>query len=82
MYLWDNRADSDTHGKHDRFDAGIDNPLAVVVPKGVVHAYKNVGDLEGLVINCPNQLYAGPGRKEPVDEIRHEDAADSAFQLD
>jgi hypothetical protein len=33
------------------------------------------------VINIPNRLYAGVNRAEPVDEIRHEDAADSRFKL-
>jgi dTDP-4-dehydrorhamnose 3,5-epimerase len=35
-----------------------------------------------VVFNCPNRLYKGPGRKEPVDEIRHEDDAHSRFRLD
>ncbi|MCZ6821417.1 MAG: dTDP-4-dehydrorhamnose 3,5-epimerase family protein [Deltaproteobacteria bacterium] len=82
IYLWDNRLDSGTHGNHDRFDAGEDHPLMVLVPKGVVHAYKNIGAREGMVINCPNRLYAGPGRKQPIDEIRHEDDPDGPFQVD
>jgi dTDP-4-dehydrorhamnose 3,5-epimerase len=82
IYLWDNRLDSKTHRTHDRFEAGEDNPLMVLVPKGVVHAYKNVGEREGMVINCPNRLYGGAGRNEPVDEIRHEDDPDGRFQVD
>ena len=82
IYLWDNREDSKTYRKHDRFEAGEENPLMVLVPKGVVHAYKNVGKTEGMVINCPNRLYAGQDSKEPVDEIRHEDDPDGPFQLD
>ena len=35
--------------------------------------YQNIGDADGIVINCPNRLYSGAGRKEEVDEIRHED---------
>ena len=61
---------------------GAAKPMALVVPTGVVHAYKNVGAEPGLVINCANRLYKGPGRKEPVDEIRHEDHKDSRFRLD
>jgi dTDP-4-dehydrorhamnose 3,5-epimerase len=80
--LWDNRLDSKTHRTHDRFEAGEDSPLMVLVPKGVVHAYKNVGDREGIVINCPNRLYGGAGRNEPVDEIRHEDDPDGRFRVD
>ena len=56
--------------------------MAVVVPIGVVHAYKNVGDESGIVFNAPNRLYKGWGRKEPVDEIRHEDLKDSPYRLD
>ena len=29
-----------------------------------------------------NRLYRGHGKKEPVDEIRHEDKHDSPYQLD
>ena len=65
-----------------RFDGGEENPLFVLVPKGVVHAYKNVGKTDGLVINCPNRLYAGWERKEPVDEIRHEEDDGAPFRLD
>ena len=82
IYLWDNRQHSKTHGNHDRFDAGEDGPLMVLVPKGVVHAYKNVGARDGMVINCPNRLYAGHGRKQPVDEIRHEDDPEGRFRVD
>jgi dTDP-4-dehydrorhamnose 3,5-epimerase len=82
IYLWDNRPASATYQNHDRFEAGEANPLMVLVPRGVVHAYKNVGRHEGMVINCPNRLYAGQDRKEPVDEIRHEDDPDGPFQLD
>jgi dTDP-4-dehydrorhamnose 3,5-epimerase len=52
------------------------------VPPGVVHAYKNIGSEPGLVFNCPNRLYKGPGRKDPVDEIRHEADKDTPFRLD
>lgn len=82
IYLWDNRLDSKTHRTHDRFEAGEDSPLMVLVPRGVVHAYKNVGDREGIVINCPNRLYGGAGRNELVDEIRHEDDPDGRFRVD
>jgi dTDP-4-dehydrorhamnose 3,5-epimerase len=61
---------------------GQDNPSAVLIPAGVVHGYQNVGDVDGIVINCPNRLYAGPGRKEEVDEIRHESDRDSIFKMD
>src|SRR6266446_6229566 len=82
LRLWDNRPDSPTFGRVMTLVVGADNPKAVIVPKGVVHAYQNVGDVDGIVINCPNRLYAGEGRREPVDEIRHEDDANTIFRMD
>jgi dTDP-4-dehydrorhamnose 3,5-epimerase len=60
---------------------GADDPKAVVVPKGVVHAYQNIGEVDGIVINCPNRLYMGQGRGEQVDEIRHEDDPETIFRM-
>lgn len=72
--LWDNRSDSSTFRYVMTLFVGADNPMAVIVPKGVVHAYKNVSRNEkGVVINCPNRLFMGEGKREPIDEIRHED---------
>ncbi|MEZ6118362.1 MAG: dTDP-glucose 4,6-dehydratase [Pirellulaceae bacterium] len=81
LYLWDSRPDSLTYGKCHIETYGEDNPAAVIVPPGVVHAYKNVSDYSGWVFNAPNRLYAGPGKKFPVDEIRHEDQTDSPYQM-
>jgi dTDP-4-dehydrorhamnose 3,5-epimerase len=61
---------------------GEDDPAAVLIPAGVVHGYQNVGDIDGIVINCPNRLYAGAGRKEKVDEIRHENVGETIFTMD
>ncbi len=82
MYLWDNRPGSPTYQIYQTAIVGMDNPMALVVPVGVVHAYRNVGAVPGLVINCANRLYRGHGRKDPVDEIRHEESPDSPFLLD
>ena len=82
LRLWDNRAGSDTYMRVMTLIAGRDNPLAVLVPAGVVHAYRNVGEVPGLVINCPNRLYRGEGRRDPVDEVRHEDDPRSIFSMD
>jgi dTDP-4-dehydrorhamnose 3,5-epimerase len=82
VYLWDNRAESPTYHHYHTLIAGIDKPTAVIVPKGVVHAYKNIGTEPGTVINCPNRLYKGTGRREPIDEIRHESETDSIYKLD
>jgi len=82
LRMWDNRPSSRTFGVVMTLTAGEDHPRAVIVPKGVVHAYQNVGDVEGVVINCPNRLYMGSGRHEMVDEIRHEDDAATVFKMD
>lgn len=81
VYLWDNRRSSPTFGYSQTATAGQDNPQLLIIPAGVVHAYKNVGSEQGIVFNCPNRLYKGPGRREPVDEIRHEDDKGTPFIL-
>jgi dTDP-4-dehydrorhamnose 3,5-epimerase-like enzyme len=82
IYLWDTRGDSPTRGRRMRAAVGESNPQCVIVPPGVVHAYKNVGPSPGWVFNAPNRLYAGPGKRAAVDEIRHEDKPGSPFRLD
>lgn len=82
VVMWDARPDSPTHGVRQVVIAGRDQPAVVIVPPGVVHAYRNISQEEGLVFNAPNRLYAGWGRKEPVDEIRHEDRPDQLYCMD
>lgn len=83
LRLWDNRPDSPTYRNMMTLYVGADNPHAVIIPKGVVHAYKNISKTEkGIVLNFPNRLYMGKGKKEKVDEIRHEDDPDSIFKMD
>ncbi|MBN1395906.1 MAG: dTDP-4-dehydrorhamnose 3,5-epimerase family protein [Pirellulales bacterium] len=82
LYLWDARPLSPTRGRRMRLSAGESNKLSATVPPGVVHAYKNIGSTPGWVFNAPNRLFAGPGRRGPIDEIRHEDHPDNPFRLD
>jgi dTDP-4-dehydrorhamnose 3,5-epimerase len=82
LFIWDIRKSSPTCGCRKIIVVGATNPTAVWIPPGVVHAYRNIGDIPGLVFNAPNRLYAGWGKKEPVDEIRHEDAAPGTFPMD
>jgi len=82
IYLWDNRPKSKSYLARQVEVVGADNPVALIVPPGVVHAYKNISSDPGLVFNCPNRLYKGAGRKEPVDEIRHEADKRTVFLLD
>lgn len=82
VFLWDARRNSPTTGNMQVVFGGKDNPVSIIVPAGVVHAYKNVGAEDGLVFNAPNRLFAGEGKRDPVDEIRHEDDEDSPFVID
>lgn len=79
LHLWENRSGYDAQKVV--LDVGEENPVFVTVPPGVVHAYENVGESVAFVLNFPDALYAGWGRKERVDEIRHEDDASSRFKL-
>ena len=79
LHLWENRAGEPEN--YEVHNVGRENPVFVTVPPGVVHAYRNVGSENAFVINVPDRLYAGWGKKEPVDEIRHENEADSRFKL-
>jgi dTDP-4-dehydrorhamnose 3,5-epimerase len=82
LYLWDPRPGSPTCGNRRTVVVGQSNLQAVIIPPGVVHAYRNVSDVPGLVINCPNRLYAGRGRSQPVDEIRYEDRPGCPYRID
>jgi len=82
MVIWDNRDGSPTRGHKISERVGEERPAIVIVPPGVVHAYKNVGAADGLVINGPNRLYAGERRKDPVDEIRHEKDPGGPFRFE
>ena len=79
LYLWDNRKGSSTYLR--KMIIEDTEKKIVVVPPGVVHAYKNTGDVDSLVLNFPDRLYAGWGRKEDVDEIRYEDNPDTLFKI-
>jgi len=82
VFLWDDRDESPTYGHRMVFVAGADHPLQVVIPPGVVHAYRNDGPSDAFILNFPDALYAGKNKQEAVDEIRHEDMTDSPFRMD
>jgi len=79
LYLWDARPGAKASRLVLR--VGASNPVLVIVPPGVVHGYRAVGDEPALVLNFANRLYAGAGRAEPVDEIRHENRAGSPYRM-
>lgn len=82
IYMWDNRKHSPTYGNTMVLLAGEDVPKSILIPPGVVHAYKNIGDVMGMVTNYPNRLFGGKQKKERVDEIRHESDPNTIFKLD
>ncbi len=82
LVLWDIRAGSPTEGRRMVVKVGASNPAAVWIPPGIVHAYRNVGEVPGLVFNAPNRLFGGWGKKTAVDEIRHEDGDPLRFPMD
>lgn len=81
LRLWDNRPESATFNNVMTLIVGEDDPKSVLIPAGVVHAYQNVGQVDGIVFNCPNRLYMGVDKKEPIDEIRHEDDPDTIYRI-
>lgn len=82
MWLWDNRKTSPTYWNKMVFYGGQDHPIRVLVPPGVVHAYRNVSSEPSIVHNFPNQLYMGWDKKSPIDEVRHEEDPNTVFQCD
>ncbi len=81
LYLWDNRKNSPTYQEKMELEGGEDNPLAVIVPPGVVHGYKCISDNPAWCINLPDKLYKGNNKNEEIDEIRWEDKPDSPFKI-
>jgi dTDP-4-dehydrorhamnose 3,5-epimerase len=82
MWMWDNRKESPSFMNKMVLFGGEDHPMRVLVPPGVVHAYRNVSHTPAIVHNYPNQLFMGEGKKSPIDEIRHEDDPHTIFQCD
>ena len=81
LTLWDNRKESSSYGVMQKIEVGDKNPVVVTVPPGIVHGYTNISSVDAMVLNFPDSLYAGKGKKEPVDEIRYEGAKNSPFIL-
>ncbi len=82
VFLWDTRKHSPSFMKKQVILVGENNPASLLVPSGIVHAYKNVGNQPGMVVNYPNRLFAGKGKSEKVDEIRHENDPNTIFLID
>lgn len=81
VYLWDDRPGSAGAARGWFIDTGEQAPAHVYVPRGVVHAYQNTGGGPGLVVTVTSLLFKGQGRRDPIDEIRHELNPQSPYQL-
>ena len=79
--LWDARPGTNRPGQGWTLQVGESNPVQLHVPHGVVHGYRNIGQAPGLVVTVTSSLFQGPGRINPVDEIRHENDPNSPYQF-
>lgn len=75
LYLWDKK------GETMKIEVGENNPTLVIVPPGVVHGYKCIGDKDAWSINLPDKLYKGENKSEEVDEIRWEKDPNSPYKI-
>ena len=57
LVLYDDREDSATKGEVNEFHLGVHRPELVVIPPGVLHGFKCVGETEAVVVNCPTEVY-------------------------
>ncbi len=81
LYLWDRRQKSSPKGQAMKIEVGENNPCSVIVPPGVVHAYKCISKGPALSINLPDKLYKGKNKQSEIDEIRWEEKEDSPYKI-
>ncbi len=69
--LFDDRADSPTYGEIQTLEISNTRRRAILIPPGIYHGFKNIGDAELWCLNCPNRPYdaANPDeyRRDPFD---------------
>jgi dTDP-4-dehydrorhamnose 3,5-epimerase len=80
VYLWDDRPVSAKAANGWFILASEQASSRIDVPRGVVHAYRNIGSVSGLVVTTTSLLFKGEGRHGPVDEIRYELNPHSPYQ--
>jgi dTDP-4-dehydrorhamnose 3,5-epimerase len=64
--LFDDRAESPTRGKVRKVVAGTHQPTLVMIPPGVYHGFRALGNEEALLINLPSEPY----NRDKPDELR------------
>jgi dTDP-4-dehydrorhamnose 3,5-epimerase len=57
VVLYDLREDSSTKGETNVFYLGEDNPLVVVIPKGVAHGYRVLGNEPACIVYFTTESY-------------------------
>lgn len=57
VVLYDDRDGSPTRGEVNEFFMGEQNPMLLVIPRGVLHGMKGVGNEPGYLINIPTEVY-------------------------
>jgi dTDP-4-dehydrorhamnose 3,5-epimerase len=81
VFLWDARPGAAGVARGWLVNTGEQAPARIHVPRGVVHGYQNVGRVSGLVVTVTSLLFKGEGRRDPVDEIRHELNPQSPYKI-
>ncbi|BCV25999.1 dTDP-4-dehydrorhamnose 3,5-epimerase family protein [Gelria sp. Kuro-4] len=66
VVLYDLREDSPTHGETNVFYLGEDNPELLLIPKGVAHGYRTLGEKPAIIIYFTTRSY----NRENPDEKR------------
>jgi len=75
--LYDARRSSPTYKEVNEFIVSLEDPMLVVIPKGVYHGFKCISEDEAVVINTPTLPY----NRENPDEHRV-DAYDNSIPYD
>lgn len=57
VVLYDLREDSPTRGKTQVVYMGEDNPLLLLIPKGVAHGYRTLGEKSAIIVYFTTESY-------------------------
>jgi dTDP-4-dehydrorhamnose 3,5-epimerase len=57
VVLYDLREDSSTHGETDVYYLGEENPVMLLIPKGVAHGYRVLGQKPATIIYFTTESY-------------------------
>lgn len=79
FFFYDARPGSKSHEAKFQAIYGGRAPVSILVPPGIIHAYRCVSTLPALITNLPDRPYGGPDGSGLIDEIRHEENPDSPF---